>query len=99
MVDRIYPVPADWTTRGAVDEAGYEERVRRVGADGEGYWLAEAARLDWATGCQEPRAQQLQATLVAADRLVSRLTGMPEVQRMHSPRPPGMLNRPEHTPQ
>ena len=56
-------------------------------------------QLHWNTGCREPRDQQLQATLVTADRLVNSLIGTPPVQRMQTPRPSGLLDHPEHSPQ
>ena len=47
MSEKIYPVPADAKARAYVDDAKYQEMYKRSVEDPEGFWLKEAARIDW----------------------------------------------------
>jgi acetyl-CoA synthetase len=43
----IYPVPAEWAERALVDRATYDAMYARSLADPDGFWLEQAATLDW----------------------------------------------------
>jgi acetyl-CoA synthetase len=47
MSEKIYPVPADWAKRAYLDDARYREMYARSVDDPEGFWRAEAKRIDW----------------------------------------------------
>ena len=38
MSDKIYDVPAEWSTRAFVDDAKYNEMYARSTADSDGFW-------------------------------------------------------------
>eukprot|EP01035_Chromulina_nebulosa_P048594 gene48594-biopygen33947 len=47
MSDKIYDVPAEWSTRAFIDDAKYLEMYARSVSDSDGFWAGEAKRLDW----------------------------------------------------
>jgi acetyl-CoA synthetase len=47
MSDTLLPVPKEWQSRAFIDAAKYDEMYARSISDPEGFWRAEAARLDW----------------------------------------------------
>ena len=47
MSDKIYDVPAEWTTRAFVDDAKYNEMYARSISDSNGFWAEQAKRLNW----------------------------------------------------
>ncbi|MET0876862.1 MAG: acetate--CoA ligase [Tardiphaga sp.] len=47
MSDKIYDVPAEWSTRAFVDDAEYSEMYARSTGDSDGFWAEQAERLDW----------------------------------------------------
>jgi acetyl-CoA synthetase len=47
MSEKVYPVPADWAKRAFIDNAGYLATYKRSMDDPNGFWGAEAKRLDW----------------------------------------------------
>jgi acetyl-CoA synthetase len=47
MSEKIYPVHADWAKRAYLDDARYREMYARSVDDPEGFWRAEAKRIDW----------------------------------------------------
>lgn len=47
MSDKVYPVPAEWAKRAFVDDTKYRELYRRSVDDPNGFWAAEAKRIDW----------------------------------------------------
>ncbi len=47
--DKIYPVPAEWRARAYVDDAKYQAMYQRSVDDPDGFWGAEAKRIDWIT--------------------------------------------------
>ena len=49
MSDSPIPVPADWKTRAFMTAAQYDAAYAQALRDPDGYWAAEAARLDWMT--------------------------------------------------
>ena len=49
MSDKIYDVSADWSKRAYVDAAKYREMYAQSIKDPDGFWLAQAKRLDWDT--------------------------------------------------
>ena len=44
---KVYPVPPVWKKRAFIDDAKYREMYQRSVADPEGFWAAEARRIDW----------------------------------------------------
>ena len=48
MSDSLIPVPEQWRTRAFWDKAKYEAAYAEALANPDGFWLKEAARLDWA---------------------------------------------------
>ena len=48
MSDTLIPVSADAKKRTFIDHAKYEEMYARSVKDPDGFWGAEAKRLDWA---------------------------------------------------
>jgi acetyl-CoA synthetase len=47
MSEKIYEVPADWKKRAFADDAKYQEMYARSVNDPNGFWGAEAKRIDW----------------------------------------------------
>jgi acetyl-CoA synthetase len=47
MSEKIYSVPADWKKRAFADDAKYQEMYARSVNDPNGFWGAEAKRIDW----------------------------------------------------
>jgi acetyl-CoA synthetase len=47
MSEKIYAVPADWKKRAFADDAKYQEMYARSVNDPNGFWGAEAKRIDW----------------------------------------------------
>ncbi len=47
MSEKIYAVPADWKKRAFADDAKYQEMYARLVNDPNGFWGAEAKRIDW----------------------------------------------------
>ena len=47
MTDTLIPVPDEWRARALVDSAKYEEMYARSVKDPDGFWAAEASRIDW----------------------------------------------------
>jgi acetyl-CoA synthetase len=47
MSEKIYDVPAEWKSRAFVDDAKYQEMYARSVKDPNGFWGAEAKRIDW----------------------------------------------------
>ena len=43
----VYPVPAEWSNRALVDRAQYAAMYTRSLQDPDGFWLEQAASLDW----------------------------------------------------
>jgi acetyl-CoA synthetase len=48
MSDTLIPVPEEWRTHAYWDKAKYEAAYAEALANPDGFWLKEAARLDWA---------------------------------------------------
>ena len=44
---QLFPVPEAWARRAHLNAADYDEAVKRVEADPDGYWREMAGRLDW----------------------------------------------------
>ncbi|HMH64886.1 MAG TPA: acetate--CoA ligase [Rhizomicrobium sp.] len=49
MSDTVFPVPEEWKKRALMTKAQYEAAYAESLRDPDGYWAAEAARLDWVT--------------------------------------------------
>jgi acetyl-CoA synthetase len=47
MSDTLLPVPAEWKARAFINAAKYEEMYARSIKDPDGFWGAEAKRIDW----------------------------------------------------
>src|SRR5262249_12432847 len=47
MSDKIYEIPAEWHRRALLDDAQYQEMYGRSIKDPNGFWAAEAKRIDW----------------------------------------------------
>ena len=47
MSERVHPVPAEWAAKAKIDAARYEDMYARSLADPDGFWRAEAQRIDW----------------------------------------------------
>jgi acetyl-CoA synthetase len=47
MSDKIYDVPAEWTTRAFVDDADYNDMYARSINDSDAFWADQAQHLDW----------------------------------------------------
>jgi len=47
MSDKIYAVPAEWSSRAYVNEAKYKEMYARSVQDPEAFWAEEAKRIHW----------------------------------------------------
>ena len=47
MSEKIYAVPADWKKRAFADDAKYQEMYARSVNDPNGFWGAEAKRINW----------------------------------------------------
>ena len=47
MSDSLFPVPAEWKNRAFMDKAAYQAAYAASLADPDGFWMKEAARLDW----------------------------------------------------
>ncbi|WP_262298803.1 acetate--CoA ligase [Microvirga sesbaniae] len=47
MDEKIYDVPAEWTHRAYLDDAGYRAKYEASVKDPEGFWAEEAKRIDW----------------------------------------------------
>jgi acetyl-CoA synthetase len=47
MSDTLIPVPEQWRARAYWDKAGYDAATAEALADPDGFWLKQAARLDW----------------------------------------------------
>ncbi|UVF19934.1 acetate--CoA ligase [Microvirga terrae] len=47
MDEKIYDVPAEWTHRAYLDDAGYRAKYEASIRDPEGFWSEEAKRIDW----------------------------------------------------
>jgi len=47
MSDELFPVPDAWKRRAFIDAAKYEEMYARALKDPDGFWGAEAKRIDW----------------------------------------------------
>lgn len=47
MGEAIYPVPKQWADTALVNDARYQEMYRASVEDPDGFWRAEAQRLDW----------------------------------------------------
>ncbi|MBQ0821568.1 acetate--CoA ligase [Microvirga sp. HBU67558] len=47
MDEKIYDVPAEWTHRAYLDDAGYRAKYEASIRDPEGFWAEEAKRIDW----------------------------------------------------
>ncbi len=47
MSDTLLPVPAEWKSKAFIDAAKYEEMYARSVKDPDGFWGAEAGRIDW----------------------------------------------------
>ncbi|MFM5922960.1 MAG: acetate--CoA ligase [Novosphingobium sp.] len=47
MGEAIYPVPANWAETALINDARYLEMYRASVDDPEGFWRAEAQRIDW----------------------------------------------------
>ncbi|WP_262298265.1 acetate--CoA ligase [Microvirga sesbaniae] len=43
----VYDVPAEWTHRAYLDDAGYRAKYEASIRDPEGFWAEEAKRIDW----------------------------------------------------
>uniref|UniRef100_UPI00290575D8 acetyl-coenzyme A synthetase N-terminal domain-containing protein n=1 Tax=Microvirga yunnanensis TaxID=2953740 RepID=UPI00290575D8 len=43
----VYDVPAEWTHRAYLDDAGYRAKYEASVKDPEGFWAEEAKRIDW----------------------------------------------------
>jgi len=49
LSEEVYPVPAEWAENALIDEAGYREKYDQSISDPDGFWRAEAQRIDWIT--------------------------------------------------
>ncbi len=49
MSDKIYDVPAGWTTRAYIDDSKYRAMYAHSIKDPDGFWAEQARRLDWYT--------------------------------------------------
>ncbi len=47
MLDKIYDVPAEWSSRAFIDDAKYKEMYARALKDPSGFWGEAAKRVDW----------------------------------------------------
>ncbi len=47
MLDKIYDVPAEWSSRAFIDDAKYKEMYARSLKDPNGFWADAAKRIDW----------------------------------------------------
>jgi acetyl-CoA synthetase len=47
MSDELFPVPGEWAENALLDAAGYAAQYHRSVEDPEGFWRAEAQRIDW----------------------------------------------------
>ncbi|MBX3494720.1 MAG: acetate--CoA ligase [Parvibaculum sp.] len=47
MSDEIFPVPAEWKKRAAIDDAKYREMYEASVNDPENFWRREGLRIDW----------------------------------------------------
>jgi len=47
MSENLYPVPESWANTARVDAAAYERLHAQSLSDPDGFWLAQAKRLDW----------------------------------------------------
>ena len=47
MLDKIYDVPAEWSSRAFIDDAKYKEMYARSLKDPSGFWGEAAKRVDW----------------------------------------------------
>src|SRR3990167_834859 len=44
---KVHPVPPEWKKRAFIDDAKYREMYKRSVDDPQGFWGAEAKRIDW----------------------------------------------------
>lgn len=49
MAETVHPVPAEWAANARVRREDYDAACTAARTDPDGYWRAEAARLDWIT--------------------------------------------------
>ena len=85
MSDKIYDIPPEWTKRGYVDDAKYQEMYARSIKDPNGFWAEEAKRLHWYTD-----ADQDQEHVVRARRRLDQVVRGRRHQRrlqLHRPAP------------
>ncbi len=47
MSDKVYPVPAEWSSRAWIDEKKYQDMYKRSVEDPAGFWGEMGKRLDW----------------------------------------------------
>jgi len=47
MSDTLLPVPAEWKSKAFIDKTKFEEMYARSVKDPDGFWGAEARRIDW----------------------------------------------------
>jgi len=47
LSEEVFPVPAEWAENALIDEAGYREKYDQSISDPDGFWRAEAQRIDW----------------------------------------------------
>ncbi len=46
-MSKLYPVPAEWAAKALITADGYATRYAQSLADPDGFWRAEAQRIDW----------------------------------------------------
>jgi acetyl-CoA synthetase len=47
LSEEVFPVPAEWAENALIDEARYREKYDQSISDPDGFWRAEAQRIDW----------------------------------------------------